>query len=252
MAHGRFVLFLTFGFFIGLSGCKTSSVSRVSGSNLVVTETDGTNPEAARMIAPYREKIEADMNRVLSYAPQTLDKSGRWQTPMGNFFADATLNSASDLMQRREGVSVDFCMLNAGGVRSIIPKGNVYLRTAYEIMPFENNLVVLRLGGAAVSELLAYIVSEGKPHPLSGITFEIRDGKAANVLINGKPFDASANYLVATNDYLYNGGDNMVFFKKASSKFDLDYKLRNVLIDRFEKLDTIKADTLTRIRPVNP
>ena len=46
-------------------------------------------------------------------------------------------------------------------------------------------------------------------------------------------------YYVATNDYLSNGGDNMNFFKKSVQKYDLDYKLRNVLIDYFKEVDTI-------------
>ena len=31
----------------------------------------------------------------------------------------------------------------------------------------------------------------------------------------------------------------MVFFKKGIQKFDLDYKLRNILIDYFTEVDTI-------------
>jgi regulator of replication initiation timing len=41
-------------------------------------------------------------------------------------------------------------------------------------------------------------------------------------------------YYVGTNDYLSNG-DNMNFFKKGVQKFDLQYKLRNILIDYFKE-----------------
>ncbi|HMC02386.1 MAG TPA: hypothetical protein VKN14_15205, partial [Flavobacteriaceae bacterium] len=47
-------------------------------------------------------------------------------------------------------------------------------------------------------------------------------------------------YYVATNDYLYSGGDNMTFFKPNDSLYDLNYKIRNALIDYFKKTDTIK------------
>ncbi|WP_317168289.1 5'-nucleotidase [Flavobacterium silvaticum] len=246
----RFVLFLTFASCCILSGCS-SSVTQIKGSNFAVTEKAGSSSEIDKFIKPYRDKIDADMNTVLAFAPQTIDKSGKLQTPIGNLFADMTLESARFLLSKRENKTVDFCLLNAGGVRSIIPKGNVTTRVAYEIMPFDNNLIVVELKGQQVQELLEYFASEKKPHPIAGIHFDIKDGKPENVFIGSVPFDNNRNYTVATSDYLYNGGDNMLFFKKAVAKYDLDYKLRNVLIDYFEKNDTIVPDASERVHLIN-
>ena len=44
---------------------------------------------------------------------------------------------------------------------------------------------------------------------------------------------------MATNDYLYNGGDRMTFFQPNEGLHVLDYKIRNVLIDYFKKQDTL-------------
>ena len=65
------------------------------------------------------------------------------------------------------------CIFNHGGIRSIIPKGNVTTRTAFEIMPFENSVVVIALKGEQILEMVNYIITDKKPHPLSGITFTI-------------------------------------------------------------------------------
>ena len=62
--------------------------------------------------------------------------------------------------------------------------------------------------------------------------------KSAN--INGQSIEDNKIYYVATNDYLYNGGDRMDFFQTNDSLYVLDYKLRNLLIDNFKKIDTIK------------
>ena len=43
------------------------------------------------------------------------------------------------------------------------------------------------------------------------------------------------------------GGDNMTFFKESSIKYDMDYKLRNMLIDYFKKVDTIPNITTEKI-----
>ena len=88
-----------------------------------------------------------------------------------------------------------------------------------------------------------------KPHPLAGLSFTIdKNNKAKNILIQGHPVELETIYYVATNDYLANGGDNMVFFKKGIQKYDLDYKLRNVMIDYFKTNKEIKANTNERIK----
>ncbi|MEN9981797.1 MAG: hypothetical protein RL542_1584, partial [Bacteroidota bacterium] len=178
---------------------------------------------------------------VLAYSPETLDKSGStWQSPLGNLLADVTLQAGNKVFQLREKKSVDICLLNSGGIRSILPKGNVTARTAFEIMPFENSLVVISLKGEQIQELVDYFIATKKAHPIAGITFTIqKNNSAKNIVIQGKPIDLAAIYNVATNDYLANGGDNMNFFKKGIQKYDLEYKLRNILIDYFKEVDTI-------------
>jgi hypothetical protein len=59
--------------------------------------------------------------------------------------------------------------------------------------------------------------------------------------------EVSKIYYVATSDYLSNGGDNMTFFLKNEGTFDLDYKIRNVLIDYFKEIDTLSVSTEKRI-----
>jgi 2',3'-cyclic-nucleotide 2'-phosphodiesterase (5'-nucleotidase family) len=96
--------------------------------------------------------------------------------------------------------------------------------------------------------MVDYFIAEKKPHPLSGMTFTITaDNNSKNILINGKPLSKQTTYYVGTNDYLANGGDNMIFFKKGVARYDLEYKLRNVLIDYFKDVDTIRVVNDIRI-----
>jgi 2',3'-cyclic-nucleotide 2'-phosphodiesterase (5'-nucleotidase family) len=99
-----------------------------------------------------------------------------------------------------------------------------------------------------ILEMIRYIITEKKPHPLSGLTFTIaKDGSPKDVLIAGKPLEADRTYHCVTNDYLYMGGDNMTFFAKGGKSYALDYKLRNVLIDYFKGATTVTAATNPRI-----
>ncbi len=242
-----FVLFLTFISAVSCGGNKTY-ISRIEGKEIGVTDKNGQVAEIENFIKPYRESIDKDLNTVIAHAPETLDRSGQWQTTMGNMFADAAMQYGNKVFQKRENKSIDIVMLNAGGIRTIIPKGDVTTRTAFEIMPFENSMVVSAMNGGLVMEMVNYIIAEKKPHPISGLTFTIdKNGFAKNILVQGKPVEDGKTYYVGTNDYLYNGGDSMLFFKKGSAKYDLDYKLRNILIDYFKDAKTIPLKTDVRI-----
>jgi len=243
-----FVIFLTF--FLVVSCSKQHyQVSKIEGKRITITDKEFQEPAIENYIKPYRENINKELDSVLAYCPVTLDKStGKWQTPIGNLMADVTLQRGNVVFKAREKKTIDICILNHGGIRSILPKGNVTARTAYEIMPFENSLVVIALKGEQIFELVDYFITTKKPHPLSGISFTIsKDNIAKNIVVQGKPVEKETTYYVATNDYLSNGGDNMNFFKKGTQKFDLDYKLRNILIDYFKEVDTIPVINDVRI-----
>ena len=243
-----FVIFLTL-FFISSCSQKNYNLTKIEGKQLPITEKGSETPEIENFIKPYRDHINRDLDSILAYSPETLDKStGKWQTTIGNLMADVCLQRGNLVFKAREKKDIDLCLLNHGGIRAILPKGNVTTRTAYEIMPFENSLIVVALNGNQILDIASYIIKEKKPQPLSGMTFTIsKDNIAKNILIQGKPIDLSKTYYVVTNDYLANGGDNMSFFLKATQKFDLNYKIRNVLIDYFKEVDTIPVKNDVRI-----
>ncbi|TDW52009.1 5'-nucleotidase-like protein [Flavobacterium sp. 270] len=243
-----FVIFLTLFFTVSCSQ-KNYNLTKIEGKQLPISEKTNETPEIEKFIKPYRDHINRDLDSVLAYCPETLDKStGKWQTSIGNLLADVCVQRGNIVFKARENKTIDLCLLNHGGIRAILPKGNVTSRTAFEIMPFENNLVVLAMKGQQIEDIAAYIIKEKKPQPLSGMTFTITKANTAkNILVQGKPLDINKIYYVATNDYLANGGDNMSFFAKNVQKFDLNYKLRNVLIDYFKEVDTIPVTKDIRI-----
>jgi 2',3'-cyclic-nucleotide 2'-phosphodiesterase (5'-nucleotidase family) len=252
----HFVLLLTFTAVISCAE-KKYVITKIEGKEIGITvansEVFGSSAseqaqQIENFIKPYRDKIDTDLSEVLGTATESIDKSGEWQTPMGNFLADITFEKSDKVFQMREKKAIDICLLNHGGIRSIISKGNVTARTAYEIMPFENSAIVIGLKGEQILEIVTYIISEKKPHPLKGLTFTIdKNNQPKNIMINGKTLDDSKVYYVVTSDYLSNGGDNMIFFKKGVEKYNLDYKLRNIIIDYFKENKTIVPNKDIRI-----
>ncbi|WP_188050444.1 5'-nucleotidase C-terminal domain-containing protein [Flavobacterium sp. GP15] len=242
-----FVIFLTL-FLVTSCSKQNYQVTKIVGKQFPITEKENQVAEIENFIKPYREHINKDLDSILAYCPVTLDKSGKWQSTIGNLMADVSLMRGNLVFEARENKKIDICLLNSGGVRSILPKGNVTARNAFEIMPFENSMVVIALKGEQINEMVDFFIADKKPHPLSGITFTIdKNNQSKNILVQGKPLQKETIYYVGTNDYLSDGGDNMNFFKKAVQKFYLDYKLRDILIDYFKQVDTIPVITDVRI-----
>ncbi|MCB0449421.1 5'-nucleotidase C-terminal domain-containing protein [Mariniflexile maritimum] len=236
--------YLIYLLFISLFfNCKQPKeyIAKIEGKQIPVTDSLSENAEIEAFIAPYRAHIEKDLGSILAYAPKTYSKSdGKFNSALGNFMADAVFDEANPIFKSRTGHNIDMVVLNHGGIRSIISKGNITTRTAFELMPFENSIVVVALKGAQVDSLTHYLSKAKTAHPISKLKLSIdKNFNVVDATINGEKIDANKTYFVATNDYLYNGGDDMTFFKPNEGLFVLNYKIRNALIDNFKKVDTI-------------
>jgi 2',3'-cyclic-nucleotide 2'-phosphodiesterase (5'-nucleotidase family) len=244
-----FVILLTLSLF---SSCSPKTYKKIDTKSFLLNINDSitANNNLENFIFPYRNYITNDLDSILAYNPITQDKSkGKWESNIGNLLANATLNLSNPVFKSRENKQIDFCMLNHGGIRSIIPAGNVTTRTAFEIMPFENSVMIIGLTGLEVRELAVYILKEKKPHPLANIAIYTNSDftEVKKIEIDNSEIVDNKIYYVATSDYLANGGDNMTFFKKSTIKYDLDYKLRNLFIDYFKSVDEIPNITTKHI-----
>ena len=177
-----------------------------------VGKTLADNAQAAAIIAPYHQRVTEQMTQVLGQAPVAITKNSG-ESPLANFVGDIQRVRAS----RELGKPVDLGVMSNGGLRAPIPAGTVTMGSVFELMPFENELIVLDAPGAVVQQLFDY--SARIKMAVSGATYSVSaDGKPQNILINGQPFEASRTYTVAISDYLAGGGDNMLFFKPLTPR----------------------------------
>ncbi len=236
----HFVIFTTIILF---TSCKQrpTSLSEIDAKQIPIDSSWEEVAEVKAFITPYHNRVNSILDSTLAYAPYVISKEdGNYNTPAGNLMADIMLSEANPIFKKRTGNEIDFALMNHGGIRSIISKGNVSARTAYEVMPFENNISVVKLDGKSVLEMVNYIIKSKRAHPLAGIQIVLnKDESISSISIQGKPLDIENHYFIATSDYLVSGGDDMIFFKNALSITDIDYKIRNAMIDYFSKVDTI-------------
>ncbi|PCJ94046.1 MAG: hypothetical protein COA50_12865 [Flavobacteriaceae bacterium] len=236
----HFVVFVTIILFLSCQK-KNYTLTKIDGTQIKLNDSIKNLTSIDSFIAPYQNRINKILDSSLAYAPKVITKEeGQYNTTAGNLMADIIYTQASPIFNSRTGKEIDFVLLNHGGIRSIISKGNVTARTAYQVMPFENAIVVVELNGKSVRELVSFLILSGRPHPISGLQVVLNsDDSLQSVNINKKPFDEERTYFVATSSYLLNGGDQMNFFKDHLSVTELDYMIRNAMIDYFKKVDTV-------------
>tara|TARA_E500000331_G_scaffold357251_1_gene418344 strand:+ start:285 stop:908 length:624 start_codon:yes stop_codon:yes gene_type:complete len=204
----------------------------------VVAEKDSS---VAAVIAPYKTGVDSIMNEVLCISDLEMTK-GRSQSLLGNFVTDLCLQQFAD--------KADVCIMNNGGLRASLPKGSITRGKIYELMPFENELVVLELDENDFLGLLDYLVSRGG-EPFSGLSLIMKgkDEYSSYQIHNEVNFKIGDKVRVITSDYLANGGDKMYFFKDKEQK-KAGIKLRDAIINYCNSHDTISSKLDNRINIV--
>jgi 2',3'-cyclic-nucleotide 2'-phosphodiesterase (5'-nucleotidase family) len=50
--------------------------------------------------------------------------------------------------------NVDAALINIGGIRTTIGKGDILLKSVFEVMPFENEVIIVKMKGAIYRDFL--------------------------------------------------------------------------------------------------
>ena len=225
-----------------LSGCSNKmQVTTIQPSSIQLNNSSPSDTSISALIEPYKSVLENEMNEVLISSTAEAVK-GQPESTLGNLIADITLAESNRILQSKNLPLADLCMLNNGGLRTSLPEGKITVGKIFELMPFENEMVVLTLSGEKALGLLSYI-AKSNGQPLAGATLEIKDEKPENILIGGKALDATKTYRVVTSDYLAGGGDKMRFFSAPIAYQVLNVKLRDGIIN-YMRIENKKGNTL--------
>ncbi len=237
--NNKAFLSVFFGFIL-LLGCKTSYLSYSEKKNTRVDHVQH-DQKIEGFIKPYTQELKHKTEQVLAFTPEDLTKQNH---NLFYVFADITYEEASVLFKKQYQKEIDFALINKGGLRTIIPQGPITVGQIYEVMPFDNKIVVVGLQGEKMKELLAYLAS--KPQPISHLKIIRKENQLVKATINEKPFKLDKTYYVVTTDYLQNGGDNMSFFKNPKEFYSLNVLARDMYLNYFEKIDTLSINKTIR------
>jgi len=235
-----------------LVGCHSLMVTKVNSTNIRIDSTLKITPDPSieSVILPYRIKLAHDMEEVLCTSKVPLF-GGRPESTLTNFCADLILQESDSIcLKRYPDMSISVSMVNRGGLRVPIPKGDVKLQSMFELMPFENEIVFLKMSGADMRRFIDHIASRGG-EGVSGMRFGIKEGKGFNPEIQGQPLSDAKNYWLATSDYLANGGDGFEILNSIKERISTGVKFRDMFINHLRALGkkgiSIEAKTDGRI-----
>ncbi|GAB2959719.1 5'-nucleotidase [Hymenobacter coalescens] len=179
-----------------------------------VTAAQPADPQVEAVVAPYRQKVKDQMDEVIGRAPVAIRKNPG-ESPLANFTADILRERASQEL----GQPIDLGVMTNGGLRAELPAGNITVGSVFELMPFENELVVLEAPGSVVQQMFNYAAPIKMA--FSGATYTATaDGKPTDIRIGKELFDPSKDrlYTIAISDYLAGGGDRLDFFRPLTPR----------------------------------
>ncbi len=187
-------------------------------------------------ISPYRDTLNLSMNVVIGQSGENMIKN-RPCSALNNWIADALLNDQDSLSKI---LKPNMVLLNMGSIRSSINQGGVTLGDIYTLMPFDNEVVWVKLPISVLKDIEDYIRASGG-EPIANAVFN----KSGLSLLGEQ--EQTDVFWVLTSDYLLNGGDRMTFFEQKLEVLYTGRLLRDSFIDEVKKQGNLKIDKNCRI-----
>ncbi len=216
---------------IAVSCKRVQHLSTTDVKYIETVEVTGEDPELLDLIKPYREKMTEEMDVILGDLSETLYKN-RPNSNLGNWFADVLLYEADQMFFKE----VDIALQNYGGLRvSSVAAGPLTKGEIYELMPFDNTLVVLEMAGDTLEQLVQAVNSKGGWPMSYTLSYTSTPQGAQDIMVKGKLLDRGKSYRVVLPDYVANGGDQADFLKDIPQE-DSGVYIRDIIISHLEVL----------------
>ncbi len=188
------------------------------------------DPTTKKSFEEFSTKLDPIMSEVVGKTDIELahDRSANGVSVLGYLISDII----------RKNVDAQVGIVNSGGIRNNIPKGEITMGKMYEILPFDNTVVKMTLTGEQLKKVLNNGINNEKIGwvETAGVKVEIDLSKpfgdriADIYLEDGTKVEMDKEYTVATIDFLSTGGDQYDFSNAKDVK-DTFIPMRDVVVD---------------------
>ena len=237
---------LLIAIFFALSCSSSYKAEKIQYSNYRIGQHAVENSSLTPILKPYADSVNKSMGTVIGYNEKQLEKK-RQENTLGFFMTDAYLEMA----RQKVNAKVDAAFMNSGGIRlPDLPAGTITRGKVYELMPFDNLMVVLKLTGRQLQQYLDTLAAtEGVI--ASGLTMQMVNKTAQQVMVGGKPLDLNTDYIIVHSDYVVMNSNLLKNIERNTN----GYLLRDAIIDYIGFLNgqnkKITVSNIARVSYVN-
>ena len=199
------------------------------------------SPQIEALVKRVDEEIGSDYAQVIGEAKRDHPQKGEFvENALGNWITDA--------MRWKTGAEISF--QNSGGIRHGIPSGPITKGDIFEVSPFRNTLVVFKLTGQEIKDLLEHDVEKDWDRlQISGLTYEYHPKgskpmgeRIVRIAVNGeilaeegKVLHPEKAYSVVSNNYLVGQAKDKYFGFSVGKYRNTGVLINQVLISWLEK-----------------
>lgn len=237
----RATLFAPFIALLIFQSCQTK-LHYQEGTAIAVNGTYGVDSAVVAWLQPLSDSLNAEMNDIIGYTAQEfrpvrskgrINQEQQHRASLARLVSDYTLKWSQHFAQTQNLPLPELAVLNHNGLRNAIDSGFITVGNIYEVMPFDNEVVLLVLSGTQMIELFNYIAQLGGT-PFSGGELTIDSQSFVSARINGNAFDSRRSYCIATVDFMQSGGDGFTMLKEPKRRIQTGIFLRDVIINEIK------------------
>jgi len=146
-------------------------------------------------------------------------------------------------------------IINGGGVRNSIDAGDITIESCINVFPFDNKVVKLTVKGSTIRAAFANVARKllegsygGFLQVSKGVKVVYREGKVAELSLNGNPINDNTLYTIAMSDFTSVGGDGHTAFSSVADRYTDGAKITDVIIDYVKEMKVVDMEIEGRIR----
>lgn len=193
------------------------------------------DPQMLDLIEKWKDQVRTITDEQVTTTSVALTRSYSEESLLGNLVADAMLDTNADY---------DFAVTNSGGLRQDIDAGAVTVGELISAFPFPNTIVRLEMKGSDVRDMFEHGASltNGILQVSRGVEMVYDESlpggsRMTRCNIKGVPLDDNRTYKVLTSNFLADGGDGFLMFKKALSYKNTRIEIIGPMITYLKKFE---------------
>ena len=230
------ILFFILGgiLILSLSSCFNSQRYQpyYSWSDLEIDSTIQRSAAIEEIISPYRMRLDSIMDEVIGHATHDLTAAAEYESTLGTFVTKLLLKQSTAAYN----TEVDVALMNhRGGLRAPINQGAITLGDIFEVMPFENEMVLIDLTGEQLLSVIDLVANGGRSM-IWPVNYTATPDGPKDISLNGSAIVPTKNYVLTVSDYMANGGSGFHILSNLPRHDTKGVYLRDMIITEVREL----------------